>query len=153
MSKKLILISTSSLLAVSPLIATISCNKSSGEDVNATLTKAKDAFTELYADVYEKRAEAQRIMEEAKKRVEESNTFAAEADTQAPIKEPVEGIEEADAVLLEETKYEEVEVVEFEETLADEELEGYEVPEETESTENLESIEDEIIEDELSEAE
>ena len=45
MSKKLILISTSSLLAVSPLIATISCNKSSGEDVNATLTKAKDAFT------------------------------------------------------------------------------------------------------------
>ena len=44
MSKKLILISTSSLLAVSPLIATISCNKSE-EDVNATLTKAKDAFT------------------------------------------------------------------------------------------------------------
>lgn len=44
MSKKLILISTSSLLAISPLIATISCNKSE-EDVNATLTKAKDAFT------------------------------------------------------------------------------------------------------------
>ena len=44
MSKKLILISTSSLLAVSPLIATISCNKSEDVD-NATLTKAKDAFT------------------------------------------------------------------------------------------------------------
>lgn len=44
MSKKLILISTSSLLAISPLIATISCNKSE-EDVKATLTKAKDAFT------------------------------------------------------------------------------------------------------------
>ena len=44
MSKKLILISTSSLLAVSPLIATISCNKSE-EDVNAKLQAAKDAFT------------------------------------------------------------------------------------------------------------
>ena len=44
MSKKLILISTSSLLTISPLIATIICNKSE-EDVNATLTKAKDAFT------------------------------------------------------------------------------------------------------------
>ena len=43
MNKKLILISTSSLLAVSPLIATISCNKSEDVD-NATLTKAKDAF-------------------------------------------------------------------------------------------------------------
>ena len=69
-------------------------------------------------------------MEEAKKRVEESKNFASDADVQAPISEPVEGIEEADAVLLEETKYEEVEVVEFEETLADEELEGYEVSEE-----------------------
>ena len=141
---------------------------------------AKDEFGKLFVEVSEKRAEALRIMEEAKKRVEESKNFASEADAQAPISEPVEGIEEADAVLLEETKYEEVEVVEFEETLADEELEGYETTEdleeteesveneevseenelveesevvETESTENLESIEDEIIEDELSEAE
>lgn len=141
---------------------------------------AKDEFGKLFVEVSEKRAEALRIMEEAKKRVEESKNFASEADVQAPISEPIEGIEEADAVLLEETKYEEVEVVEFEETLADEELEGYETTEdleeteesveneevseenelveesevvETESTENLESIEDEIIEDELSEAE
>ncbi len=154
---------------------------------------AKDEFEKLFVEVSEKRAEALRIMEEAKKRVEESKNFASDADVQAPISEPVEGIEEADAVLLEETKYEEVEVVEFEETLADEELEEYEVSEETvettdeeidgeeaeepeepveneevseenepvtesevvetESTENLESIEDEIIEDELSEAE
>ena len=46
------------------------------------------------------------------------------------ITEAMRFIEEADAVLLEETKYEEVEVVEFEETLADEELEGYEVSDE-----------------------
>lgn len=128
---------------------------------------AKDEFGKLFVEVSEKRAEAQRIMEEAKKRVEESKIFASEADVQAPISEPVEGIEEADAVLLEETKYEEVEVVEFEEILEDEELNEYEPTEaseetelvaesevvETESTENLESIEDEIIEEELSEAE
>lgn len=133
---------------------------------------AKDEFGKLFVEVSEKRAEALRIMEEAKKRVEESKNFASEADAQAPISEPVEGIEEADAVLLEETKYEEVEVVEFEETLADEELEGYETTEvseetesvvesevlnedfvETEETDDFESIEDEIIEDELSEAE
>ena len=108
--------------------------------------KSKDAFTELYADVYEKRAEAQRIMEEAKKRVEESNNFASDADVQAPIDEPVEGIEEADAVLLEEVVYEEAEVVEFEETLVDEELEGYEEI-------DLEEAEEIVAEVEVSEAE
>ena len=120
--------------------------------------KSKDAFTELYADVYEKRAEAQRIMEEAKKRVEESNNFASDADVQAPIDEPVEGIEEADAVLLEEVVYEEAEVVEFEETLVDEEIKDYELPEEVEkivedveaglvdAAEALEQIEDELVE-------
>ena len=120
--------------------------------------KSKDAFTELYADVYEKRAEAQRIMEEAKKRVEESNTFAAAADTQAPIKEPVEGIEDADAVLLEEDEYEEVEVVEFEETLEDEDLKEYDLPEEVEelvkdveagvidAADAIQELEDELVE-------
>lgn len=120
--------------------------------------KSKDAFTELYADVYEKRAEAQRIMEEAKKRVEESNNFASDADVQAPIDEPVEGIEEADAVLLEEVVYEEAEVVEFEETLVDEEIKDYELPEEVEkivedveaglvdAADALEQIEDELVE-------
>lgn len=103
---------------------------------------AKDEFEKLFVEVSEKRAEALRIMEEAKKRVEESKNFASDADVQAPISEPVEGIEEADAVLLEETKYEEVEVVEFEETLADEELEGYEVSEEI-TEENQEVVESE----------
>lgn len=104
---------------------------------------AKDEFEKLFVEVSEKRAEALRIMEEAKKRVEESKNFASDADVQAPISEPVEGIEEADAVLLEETKYEEVEVVEFEETLADEELEGYEVSEEI-TEENQEVVESEV---------
>ena len=43
MSKKLILISSSSLLAISPLIATISCNKS--EDVDKKLSEAVNSFT------------------------------------------------------------------------------------------------------------
>jgi hypothetical protein len=115
--------------------------------------KSKDAFTELYADVYEKRAEAQRIMEEAKKRVEESNNFASDADVQAPIDEPVEGIEEADAVLLEEVVYEEAEVVEFEETLVDEELEGYEEIDLEEAEEIVAEVEEESSEVEVSEAE
>jgi hypothetical protein len=115
--------------------------------------KSKDAFTELYADVYEKRAEAQRIMEEAKKRVEESNNFASDADVQAPIDEPVEGIEEADAVLLEEVVYEEAEVVEFEETLVDEELEGYEEIDLEEAEEIVAGVEEESSEVEVSEAE
>jgi len=115
--------------------------------------KSKDAFTELYADVYEKRAEAQRIMEEAKKRVEESNSFASDADVQAPIDEPAEGIEEADAVLLEEVVYEEAEVVEFEETLVDEELEGYEEIDLEEAEEIVAEVEEESSEVEVSEAE
>jgi tetratricopeptide (TPR) repeat protein len=98
------------------------------------------------------------IMEEAKKRVEESNNFASDADVQAPIDEPVEGIEEADAVLLEEVVYEEAEVVEFEETLVDEEIKDYELPEEVEkivedveaglvdAADALEQIEDELVE-------
>ena len=43
MSKKLILISTSSLLAVSPLIATISCNNKSSSS-NNLLSEAVDSF-------------------------------------------------------------------------------------------------------------
>ena len=44
-------------------------------------------------------------MEEAKKRVEESKNFASEADAQAPISEPVEGIESEDAKLLEDDDF------------------------------------------------
>ncbi|MBR2849067.1 MAG: hypothetical protein IKB83_01000 [Mycoplasmataceae bacterium] len=44
MNKKLMLISTSSLLAISPLIATISCNKSEDVD-NKKLSEAVNSFT------------------------------------------------------------------------------------------------------------
>ena len=77
--------------------------------------KYKDAaskFTYLYEDVSAKRAAAQAAIDEAKKRVAESEKFAEEADVKAPIKEKVEGIEDEDAVLLEADNYEDPEEAE-----------------------------------------
>lgn len=68
--------------------------------------QAKEIFTNLYNDIYEKRAAAQKAIEEAKKRVAESETFAEQADSEAPIKEKIAGIEDEDAVLLEKDNYE-----------------------------------------------
>lgn len=77
--------------------------------------KYKDAntkFTYLYEDVSAKRAAAQAAIDEAKKRVAESEKFAEEADIKAPITEKVEGIEDEDAVLLEADNYEDPEEAE-----------------------------------------
>ena len=74
--------------------------------------KYKDAnvkFTYLYQDVAAKRAAAQAAIEEAKKRVAESQKFAEEADVKAPITEKVDGIEDEDTVLLEADDYEDPE--------------------------------------------
>ena len=70
---------------------------------------ATEQLNYLYKDVSEKRAAAQAAIEEAKKRVAESEKFAEEADVKAPITEKVEGIEDEDAVLLEEDDYEDPE--------------------------------------------
>ena len=75
---------------------------------------ATTKFKYLYADVAEKRAAAQAAIEEAKKRVAESEKFAEEADIKAPITEQVEGIEDEDAVLLEADDYEDPEDAEVE---------------------------------------
>ena len=86
--------------------------------------KYKDAtgkLTYLYKDVSEKRAAAQAAIEEAKKRVAESEKFAEEADVKAPITEKVEGIEDEDTVLLEADDYEDPEAAEAD---IAEELEG-----------------------------
>jgi len=75
----------------------------------------KDAtgkFTYLYEDVAAKRAAAQAAIDEAKKRVAESEKFAEEADIKTPITEKVEGIEDEDAVLLEADNYEDPEEAE-----------------------------------------
>ena len=70
---------------------------------------ATEQLNYLYKDVSEKRAAAQAAIEEAKKRVAESEKFAEEADVKAPITEQVEGIEDEDAVLLEADDYEDPE--------------------------------------------
>lgn len=66
---------------------------------------SKEIFAALYLDVSEKRAAAQKAIDEAKKRVAESAALANEADLNSPITEKVEGIEEEDAVLLEEETF------------------------------------------------
>jgi hypothetical protein len=71
--------------------------------------EAAEKLSFLFEDVSEKRAAAQAAIEEAKKRVAESEQFAEEADVRAPITEKVEGIEDEDAVLLEEDDYEDPE--------------------------------------------
>ena len=71
--------------------------------------EAAEKLSYLFEDVSEKRAAAQAAIEEAKKRVAESEKFAEEADVKAPITEQVEGIEDEDAVLLEEDDYEDPE--------------------------------------------
>ena len=73
---------------------------------------ATEKLTFLYQDVSEKRAAAQAAIDEAKKRVAESEKFAEEADVKAPITEQVEGIEDEDAVLLEADDYEDPEEAE-----------------------------------------
>lgn len=69
-------------------------------------TSAKDEFNALYNEVSEKRAAAQAAIEAAKQRVAESAKYAEDADLRSPITEEVDGIEDEDAVLLEEDEYE-----------------------------------------------
>ena len=67
--------------------------------------EAYDIFEALYADISEKRAAALAAIEAAKKSVEESAAVAEEADREAPLSGDVDGIEDEDAVLLEEDNY------------------------------------------------
>ena len=90
------------------------------EGAIANYTKAKEGFSSLYAQVSEARAQAQAAIEEAKKRVAESETNAQWADKEKPLgDEPVEGIEEADTQLLEADDFTKAEnsEVEIEETI------------------------------------
>ena len=75
---------------------------------------AKEEYNTLYEEIYEKRAAAMKAIEEAKKVVEESANYAAEADVSSPITgENVAGIEDEDAVLLEADNYEDPEDAEI----------------------------------------
>ena len=69
-------------------------------------TLAMTQFNELFEEVSEKRAAAQAAIEAAKRKVQESSQFAEQADEESPITEKIDGIEDADTVLLEEDEYE-----------------------------------------------
>ena len=81
---------------------------------------AKEKYAALYQEVAEKRAAAQKRIDEAKAKVQNIENFATEADEIAPIgDEKIDGIEEKDTVLLEEDKFENPEesVIEIDETV------------------------------------
>lgn len=123
---------------------------------------AAQQFTELYEEVSEKRAAAQAAIEAAKRKVQESSQFAEQADEESPITEKLDGIEDADTVLLEEDDYENPEDAEADisediddETLIEEseetDKELIESETETEETENSEKIEDTLESEESTE--
>ena len=129
-------------------------------------TLAESKFTELYEEVFEKRAAAQAAIDAAKRKVQESSQFAEQADEESPITEKLDGIEDADTVLLEEDDYENPEDAEADisediddETLIEESDETdkelieseTETEAETEESENSEKIEDTLESEESTE--
>ena len=121
---------------------------------------AAQQFTELYEEVSEKRAAAQAAIEAAKRKVQESSQFAEQADEESPITEKLDGIEDADTVLLEEDDYENPEDAEADisediddETLIEEsdETDKELIESETEESENSEKIEDTLESEESTE--
>ena len=129
---------------------------------------AAQQFTELYEEVSEKRAAAQAAIDAAKRKVQESSQFAEQADEESPITEKLDGIEDADTVLLEEDDYENPEDAEADisediddETLIEESDETdkelieseteTETEAETEESENSEKIEDTLESEESTE--
>lgn len=92
----------------------------SPEQALSDYTSSKTVFAALFQEISVARQKAQEAVDAAKKRVEQSETVAQDADTQAPLgDEPVEGIEEADTTLLEADDFTEAQnsVVELDETL------------------------------------
>lgn len=63
--------------------------------------EAATLFTALYESVSEKRAAAQARIDQARLAVEQSKTYATEADQKAPLEGMVEGIEDENSTLLE----------------------------------------------------
>ena len=82
--------------------------------------QAASKFEALAKDVAEKRAEAQKAIDEAKARVKASNDYAEKADIEKPLgDEPVAGIEAEDTVLLEKDEFKnpDEEIIEIDESV------------------------------------
>lgn len=67
---------------------------------------SKEAFDSLYNTIYERRAQAQALIDAAKQKVNASQSYAEEADSIAPLTEQVAGIETEETVLLKEDNFE-----------------------------------------------
>ena len=73
---------------------------------NESYKSAKEEFLTLYDEISKARAQAQKEIDEAKKRVTESESTAVQADKEAPLgNQPVEGIEDENAKLLEDDDF------------------------------------------------
>lgn len=89
--------------------------------------KSTEQFTSIAEKVAEKRAEAQKAIEEAKAKVEAAANYATKADQEKPLEgENIEGIEPEDAVLLEADSYA---APESQEAEIPEEIEDFDVKE------------------------
>ena len=80
-------------------------SKMNYDDAYDNYVTAEEIFDDLYNDIAEKRAAAQKKIEEAKAKVKESENYAIQADKKAPLKTKIDGIEDEDAVLLEDDDY------------------------------------------------
>lgn len=90
--------------------------------------KSEEQFASLASTVAEKRAAAQKAIDEARAKVEAAANYAAKADMEKPLEgDNIEGIEAEDAVLLEADSYETPETHEAEipETIEDFEVEDF----------------------------
>ena len=77
---------------------------------NESYKMSKEEFLKLFEEISAARAQAQKEIDEAKKRVAHSETTAVKADAEAPLgDEPVEGIEDADAKLLKDDDFSDAE--------------------------------------------
>ncbi len=77
---------------------------------NESYKAAKEEFLVLYDEISKARAQAQKEIDEAKKRVTESEATAVQADKEAPLgNQPVEGIENENAKLLEDDDFSDAE--------------------------------------------
>ncbi|MDE6718824.1 MAG: hypothetical protein K2J68_03100, partial [Treponemataceae bacterium] len=81
--------------------------------------EATVSFRTLADDVEQKRAAAQKRIDEAKEKVREVEAYALNADKVNPLEEKVEGIEDAETVLLEVDNFEnpEEQVIEIDEKI------------------------------------
>lgn len=78
---------------------------SNPESAYESYKEAAASYEALASDVAEKRAAAQKAIDEAKAKVKESGNYALDADSTNPLDEKVEGIEDEDAVLLEDDEF------------------------------------------------